>query len=51
MGGSARSRRGAPAQGVRVYRSLIADITLPVLLLIHVPAFFGRASRERRHGT
>jgi len=25
--------------------SLIADIALPVLLLLHVPAFFGRAAR------
>ncbi len=27
-----------------LYRSLIADIALPVLLLIHIPAFFGRAT-------
>ncbi len=25
-----------------LYRSLIADIALPVLLLLHIPAFFGR---------
>jgi hypothetical protein len=25
-----------------LYRSLIADIALPILLLIHIPAFFGR---------
>jgi hypothetical protein len=26
-------------------RSLIADIALPVLLLIHAPAFFGKRAR------
>lgn len=29
-------------------RSLIADIALPILLLIHVPAFFGRRDRAPR---
>jgi hypothetical protein len=28
-----------------LYRSLIADIALPVLLLVHLPAFFGKARR------
>lgn len=28
--------------------SLIADIALPVLLLIHIPAFFGKAARSSR---
>jgi len=28
-----------------LYRSLIADIALPLLLLMHIPAFFGRATR------
>ncbi len=29
-------------------RSLIADIALPVLLLIQAPVFFGRGMREAR---
>lgn len=28
--------------------SLIADIALPILLLVHIPAFFGKASQARR---
>jgi len=28
-----------------LYRSLVADILLPILLLIHIPAFFGRKTR------
>lgn len=28
--------------------SLIADIALPILLLVHIPAFFGKASQSLR---
>ncbi|MGI8857913.1 MAG: hypothetical protein ACR2JW_19420 [Thermomicrobiales bacterium] len=28
--------------GTTLYRSLVADIALPILLLAHIPAFFGR---------
>lgn len=31
--------------GTTLVYSLIADIALPVLLLIHIPAFFGKAAR------
>jgi hypothetical protein len=30
-----------------LYRSLIADIALPILLLVHIPTFFGRQARNR----
>ncbi len=30
------------------YRSLVADILLPILLLVHIPAFF--SNRDRRNG-
>jgi len=29
-----------------LYRSLVADILLPILLLVHIPAFFGRQRRS-----
>ncbi len=29
-----------------LYRSLVADILLPILLLVHVPAFFGQRNRS-----
>lgn len=29
-----------------LYRSLVADILLPVLLLVHIPAFFGRTRQS-----
>ena len=32
--------------GTTLVYSLIADIALPVLLLIHIPAFFGKAARR-----
>lgn len=28
-----------------LYRSLVADILLPILLLVHIPAFFGKRAR------
>jgi len=36
----------AHASPTTLLYSLIADIALPILLLIHIPAFFGRASQE-----
>jgi hypothetical protein len=36
----------AHASSTTLLYSLIADIALPILLLVHIPAFFGRASQE-----
>lgn len=34
-----------------LYRSLVADILLPVLLLVHIPAFFGKSNALAKMGT
>ena len=32
-------------------RSLIADVALPILLLVHVPVFFGPSRARRNNGS